>query len=159
MTSEQMPIDSWLDQLADVAKEVAASTLSTEAFEIRDRTHGIPKELAGSWIAMVGDECSAQVGICSNQSGAKRLAGMMLGMGPDEELDDEGTADAVCELINVMAGVLKSRVSAQMAHFKLGIPVFFQGSLSVSGGTEAGSLQVCIDSIPVHLLVLKPKTT
>ncbi len=164
MSGNSMSIDWWLDQLQKTGSEVASTSLGASTYDIVGRTVGIPKELAGSCIAMIGDEYATQIGICSDQAGAQRLAGMMLGLGPDEELDEDGVSDAVCELINVVAGLLKTNVAAQAPkakpdHMQLGLPVFIRGHLAVSAGVEAGALQVNIDEVPVHFLVLKPKST
>ena len=153
--SPDLSMSWWIDRVVEAAREVAELSLGGASFEMLSRTQGLPSWLEGSTIALVGDRCSTQIGLWSNDAGCKRLAGLMLGMGPDEELEDDGVTDAICELANVLAGVVKTKIAANLPGFQLGMPMYFRGALNVANGTEAGSAEAQVSDVRLHLIVLK----
>lgn len=155
MTEAPVTLDWWLDQLQDSGRELAVVCLNAARCECRERSQGWPKSFAGSCVALVGDKCAAEIGICTETASSDRLAMMMLGFGEGEELDEETVGDAICELANILAGLVKTRVAATIPGFRLGLPVFFRGSMAVPAGSESGSVLLDVDGIAVRLLVLR----
>lgn len=155
MSSSDVTIEWWIGKVAAAARDFSKVSLGTEKFEVRQMTKGLPKHISGSCIALVGDKCAAQIGICSDSVGCTRLASMMLGLGEGEKMEEDGVTDAICELANVLAGLVKTRVTETYPGFQIGMPVYFQGELGAGSGVEVGSVEVAIDGTLVHLIVLR----
>ncbi len=80
------------------------------------------------------------VGLSSDQHGCARLAAAMFACST-EQLDDTMTSDALCELVNMTAGLLKAAMSLDQS---LGLP-----KVIVGGAAPA------VPSASPHVIVLK----
>jgi len=69
---------------------------------------------------------------------ATRFVGEMLAM-ESEEIDDEILGDGVGEMVNIVAGVAKARLSATPHAFDLTVPGVVFGESLVAGLTEVGA--------------------
>lgn len=64
---------------------------------------------------------------CSRQSG-ERLAAAVLGLESGEAMDPETVSDALGEVVNLLAGALKSEFSGGSSGWRLGLPLYIEGS-------------------------------
>lgn len=80
------------------------------------------------------------VGLSSDQHGCSRLSAAMFGC-PLEEVDQNMMNDALCELVNMTAGLLKSVMSLNQS---LGLP-------KILAGTDAPA----VPAASPHVIVLK----
>ena len=90
----------------------------------------VPDGTAGhgdlSWrtaVLPIAGERPLTVGLSSNQSGCSQLSAAMFACSPDE-VDQTMMNDALCELVNMTAGLLKSVMSLNQA---LGLPKILSG--------------------------------
>ena len=95
----------------------------------------------GSYIPLIGDHLSVQVGLISNDSGCQTLAKALLGMaGTPDVLSPADVADAVGEVVNMIAGQVKRRLNEQIPSLALGLPIFIHGKIEPTAKMSASSL-------------------
>ena len=79
-------------------------------------------------------------------------------MGPDDEdLPPGDVADAVCEVVNIIAGGIKGRVNGRVPPIKLGIPIFVHGAVQPSGRNVLVVAEVLIGNVPAALVLVEPR--
>ncbi len=107
---------------------------------IPDESKG-PRDLAWRTAVLpIPGEHPLTVGLSSDQRGCSHLSAAMFAC-PSEEVDQNMMNDALCELVNMTAGLLKSVMSLNQA---LGLP-------KILAGPEAPS----VPSASPHVIVLK----
>jgi hypothetical protein len=149
-----MKLNDWMNLAADAAAEIATGALGAVNTSWQ-QTPGmtLPNDLWGVYIPLMTDGDSVQLGVLGRRDVCAQLAKSLLGMSPDESLDDDGTVfDAVGEVTNMVAGGVKVRAAAQI-NVKLGLPLALSGTpLPLRGEAfEHGLLQM--DGNEVWLVV------
>ena len=89
-----------------------------------------PREAAvefGSSIALTTRGGSWQLAVMCNRPGGMNLTRALFAMEPDEAPEMEDMADALGEIANVAAGVLKASRTAAGQQIQLGLPLFMEG--------------------------------
>ncbi|MFH2051815.1 MAG: chemotaxis protein CheX [bacterium] len=81
----------------------------------------------GSSIALTSETGSWQLAVMCNKLGSKGLTRSLFAMEPDEDPAMEDMADALGEIANVAAGVMKSSRAAAGQKIQLGLPLFMEG--------------------------------
>ena len=81
----------------------------------------------GSSIALTSDSGGWQLAVMGNQPACNALTRDLFAMEPDEEPVMADMADALGEIVNVAAGVLKSSRAAAGQKVQLGLPLFMEG--------------------------------
>jgi len=148
---------SWLADLEGAFGEVSGSALALEGLVISSRHEAAPA-LHGAYLGLMSPAGAVQIGIASSQEGCRSLARGLMGMGPEEELPEAEVADAVCEIINIVAGGFKARLRDRATPMQMGLPVFIRGAIQ---STERVAVQVAeglVGSVPVALLLVHPRS-
>lgn len=81
----------------------------------------------GSSIALTAENGGWQLAVMADRSSCQKLTGALFQMEEGEEGELEDIADAMGEIVNVAAGVLKSSRSKAGQHVQLGLPLFMEG--------------------------------
>jgi hypothetical protein len=149
-----MNLTDWMDLAADAATEIATGALGAASTQWQRRPGlTLPDDLWGVYIPLMTEGDSVQLGLLGRRDVCAHLAKSLLGMGPEESLDDDSTVfDAVGEVTNLVAGGVKVRAAAQI-NVKLGLPLALAGAaLPLTGEAfEHGLLQ--LDEHDVWLVV------
>ena len=132
--------DIWLDALRSSLEEVGTSMgleLELDPPEVKE-----PADLEGSYISLSSPENAVTLAVLSSGAGCRALAGMLMGMEPEEVADLEASdaADGISEIANVLVGVLKTRVSDQDAALALGLPLYVVGHIRSGSNTTTSTL-------------------
>lgn len=128
MTESAIPVQRWTETVTSAMSEVAASSLgcetSLEGIEIAS-----PVSLCGSLVALVSGRNVVCVGFSSTPDGCRKIAGAMLGLEGDDidGLSHDDVRDSVGELVNILAGAVKTKLSSEDADLTLGLPIYFEG--------------------------------
>jgi CheY-specific phosphatase CheX len=141
--------DEWLAATTKSLVEVVetyfdVSTMSEALFD-----EG-PK--CGTMIGLVSDDNAVQMMLVATKQGAEILAKALLGFEPDEEIDPGDLADAIGEIINIVAGMVKTVLNDQDKGLNLTLPTFVDGTLTPITG-QTVSYEV-IEMGPVQAKVL-----
>lgn len=110
-------------------KEVAERSLSTQARIAEALPHAIPG-MCGSVITLTGGRTRACVGFSSTHKGCREIAGAMLGLDPSDidDLSHDDVRDSVAELVNIVAGRIKTILVDVEPQLALGLPVHVEGT-------------------------------
>ena len=149
------PINEWLQALIESAHELATTTLGFTKDEVVVKDHGSPLTSAGSYVALIGDDTSIQIGIASTVDACDKLARALLMMPPEDELSTSDLADALGEIANVLAGGVKRRMVHRDTSLKLGLPVVVNGRLATPERMEIAAAEILFGGIDTMLLVFR----
>jgi CheY-specific phosphatase CheX len=158
VSSPEAGLGSWLADLEGAFEEVASTALGCSGMTITSR-HGAPPSLHGAYLGLIGPTGAVQIGLASSQEGCQALARGLMGMGPAEAaLPDSEVADAVCEIINIVAGAFKARVRDRATPLQMGLPVFIQGAVHATDRVAVRVAEVTFGGIPAALLLVHPRS-
>lgn len=133
----KIPLAEWVDALVGAANQLATESLGFEEGEIVESETSLGSLVSGSLIALVGNQHSVEVGFCATPDNCVSLVRAFLGMEPEDgELSRADMDDALGEMVNVLAGALKSRMDGRVPSMQLGLPIVFQGMLGASTNAE-----------------------
>lgn len=151
--------EDWLAVLMSVTEEFAHDTLGFSSYDNQGCHDKAPKSGTGTYIPLVGARSSLEMGIVSTEQGCRQLAGALLGMdaAESEELPEDDVVDAFCEIINIVAGVVKQRVNEEDPSFNLGLPIFVKGTIHPMEHQGTSVAEVRMGDIAVQLVVVTPQ--
>ncbi len=147
---------SCLDALTESASELTATVFGGAPFvALAESTE--PAAGHGAYLGLVAADEPIQVGILVDAGGCQLLAKLLLGMEPtDDDLPQSDVSDAMCEIINIVAGGLKRRVSERIK-VTMGLPIFVAGHPLPNQQQEVDVRALQIATVPVSLLLLTQK--
>lgn len=124
-----MNLTDWMNLAAAAAAEIATDALGMSSTRWQQAPGArLPDDLWGVYIPLMMDGDSVQIGLLGRRDVCAQLAKSLLGMSPEEVLDDDSTVfDAVGEVTNLVAGGVKVRAAAQI-NVKLGLPLALCGA-------------------------------
>jgi CheY-specific phosphatase CheX len=153
MTLGIRDVTTWNRAFFESVVELADGFLGGASVEIRAQKQEMPYALLGAFVQMVCPEGPVLLGITGSSKACHGLAKLMLGLEPEDEINEDDANDAVGEMINIAAGGMKSRLSGQLGNIELGLPVFLSGRLRAVGNIAVESTEVSIGSHSCELLV------
>lgn len=157
MTGADAGLGGWLADLEAAAEEVATSALSLPGMQVTAR-HEAPPSLHGAYLGLVGPAGAVQIGLASSPEGCQALAKGLMGMGAgDPDLPEAEVADAVCEIINIVAGGFKARVRDRANPLQMGLPVFIRGAVQSTERVAVGVAEVRLGDVQAALLLVHPR--
>ena len=128
---------NWMEAMVDAARELGASSLGFETGEVISTSDTMPDVQAGSCVALAGDEESLQVGMAASLATCMQLARRFCMLEPeDEDLDQADLSDVLGEIVNVLAGGMKTRIAEQAQSMSIGLPLVLYGPIEVPATTE-----------------------
>lgn len=151
----EIPLTDWMDALVSAVNELATTSLG---FEEGSLVAEQPlRSSLGSCVALVGDECSLQIGMGGSQENCMKLARALFGLeSEDEDPSEQDLADALGEMANVVAGGVKTRMHDHAASMRLGLPLVMHGYVDAPGGAEVATATIRWDSVEAQLLLMRP---
>jgi len=155
MADDKFTVEAWLDAAVDAVGEIAES-LGYEETQRGDRNAQVPTGRLGAYVPMLAHDASLHIGLIAEKDGLVQLTQALLGMDPSEEAPEPSdVADAVGEITNMLAGGVKTRLVEQDPEIKLGLPLFVDGKIELSGSMEARTAQVTMGTVNAAILVLR----
>lgn len=120
------------EALEALIKTSESSFPELEFEPIGDPAHFSPEHVEyGSCISLARPQGSWNLAVVATEDTCKKMARALLCMEPDEEVGNEELADAMGEIINIVAGVFKTRLAErekQVIPISLGLPLFLVGA-------------------------------
>lgn len=144
---------SCLDALIAALDEVSTTVLGGEgAAPLPSQRSSGPGH--GAYLSLNAGDEPVQVGLAVSPEGCQALAKALLGMDvADEDLPSADVSDAMCEVINMVAGGLKRRVSPGLP-ITLGLPIFVAGQALPNHQQEVSSRSVALGDVAVSVILL-----
>jgi CheY-specific phosphatase CheX len=150
-------LGSWLADLEGSVEEIATTALGLPGMTIDGRHEAAP-QLHGAYLGLVGPTGAVQIGLASSQAGCQALAKGLMGMGPEEAaLPENEVADAVCEIINIVAGAFKARLRDRASPLQMGLPVFIRGAIQSTDRVAVRVADVRLGDVPAAVLLVHPR--
>jgi hypothetical protein len=148
-----------LPDLEAAFQEVAGTALGLADMATRERLDMPYPEYQGAYLGLVAGSGALQIGIASDEAGCQALAKGLMGMGEaDPPLDPAEMADAVCEIVNIVAGAFKGKVRDKVGQLTMGLPVFFRGPAQPTGHTAVKVARLSSGPVTAALLLVFPRT-
>ncbi|HYG66023.1 MAG TPA: chemotaxis protein CheX [Anaeromyxobacteraceae bacterium] len=158
MTAPAQGFAACLGDLEAAFEDVSTSALGFGDLAVIARHDHAPEGCRGAYLALVGPAGAVQVGVASDEVGCQALAKALLGMDPSSpELPPEEVADAVAEIVNIVAGGFKARVRDRFSPLQLGLPTFFTGPAQPTERTAVVTAELRVASYRVVLLLVHPR--
>ena len=147
-------VTDWVVAMADASSELALS-LGIDGVEVLDWHDLPPTGMAGAYIPMLAEDQTLQLALLASPEGCADLSRLLLGMEPEEEVAAADIADAVGELVHIVAGGVKQRLQEAAACLRLGLPVFIHGYVQPTQQLEVSLASVRIGAVDAHLMALR----
>lgn len=138
--------------------DVAPAALGVTGVEVVARGSAAPPTWQGAYLGLVGPAGGFQIGLASDEAGCQLLARALLGMEPGGEALSIGEmADAVCEIVNIVAGAFKARVRERVSPLQMGLPLFFHGAVQETEHTALAVAQIRVGAASAALVLVFPR--
>ncbi len=169
MSTTPISMQEWLTYFRQATQEVASTALKFDAPAKPEKgakpaprgkqaaaaSDGAPRP--GAYIAILSEGSSVHLGITATAEGCRAMARSLLGLHPTHDVSDQETGDAVSELMNIIAGKVKSRISERDQTLRLGLPMFVQGRIQETGSMERQAADIELGPVSCQLLVYRNK--
>lgn len=153
MSGKVIPMDEWLQVFRDAAKECSTTFRFDSGAELEARADA--PQRPGAYIAILSEQNSVHLGLTATPSGCRALARGLLGMRTADSPSDKDVVDSVSEVINILAGKVKSRLNGRDGKLHLGLPMFISEPIRVTDGTESAAADVKIGPLDCRLTVYR----
>jgi len=151
-------MSSWLGDLETAFEETARGALGVDGVQVVLRGDHARPVWQGAYLGLVGPEGALQIGIAAEEPVCQALAKGLLGMGPaDDALSASEMADAVCEIVNIVAGAFKGRVRDRVPQLTMGLPTFFHGGVQETAHTAVKVAEIRFGGMDAALLLIHPR--
>ncbi len=155
MAAKVIEIKEWLDCFKEATDELATSSLRFDGSPAREIPGKGEQANPGTYIAILTDTSSMHLGITSTPNGVRALARGLLGLRQDQEMSDQEAVDGVSEVMNIVAGKVKSKMAGRGGTLQLGLPMFVQTPIQMNEQMERASAEVTIGPVACQLLVFR----
>jgi hypothetical protein len=126
--SQKLTLAHWRAAINGAANELATYAMSFRGAVVSDPVAAAQaNRMIGAHIPLIGGGQAFDLALVSSVEGCQALSRAMLGMGPETALRDAEIADAVGEIVNMLGGSMKRRLSKEFADLALGLPIFLHG--------------------------------
>jgi hypothetical protein len=147
-TQWQGAIQSSAAELSRIALSFSGPT-TTDLADLADTA-----SLIGAHIPLVGRP-SYELWFVASRSGCGELATAVLGGMDVSTMPPSVTADAMCELINMLGGGIKRRLVG--SDLELGLPVFVNGSIEPTDRLSTTTYRLKLGAVEAFVVVLGPR--
>jgi hypothetical protein len=150
----------WLDALEAELSSLATNALGLPPTRTVARGTTPPASMEGAYLGLVSTLGPVQVGLASSSAGCQGFArGLMSMEGSAPPLPPSDVADAICEIVNMMAGGVQRRIRQKFGvEAQLGLPTFFHGHVQPTERLGVAVSEVRGGDVPAAVLVLHPRT-
>lgn len=148
----------WLGELEAAFDEVSAGALGFGDLAVTARHDVAPPSYRGAFLALIGPAGAIQIGVASDDTGCQALAKALLGTDPTSpDLPDAEVADAICEIVNIVAGGFKARIRDRVSPLQMGLPTFFNGPAQPTERTAVVVTDLRVATYSVALMIVHPR--
>jgi hypothetical protein len=151
-------IHTWLDALKAAAYTFMKTTYNSENVVAVSRQGSLPwSNSMGPWIPIVGKSYSLQLGLVSTDDDCQKIARNLLNLKAHDPLTEEDMADALRELLNILAGTSKCTIEGDVSVSSLGLPIFINGHIKITKEQAVASEMITLGDVCCYLIVLKQR--
>jgi Chemotaxis phosphatase CheX len=153
-TSSKVSPAEWRTAVEGAAQELATHALSFPGATVHAAV-GAERAISmiGAHIPLVGGGKAFDLSLVSSPEGCRSLARAILCMADGAALRDAEVADAVGEIVNMLGGSVKRRLSGQCADLVLGLPLFIHGYIEPSDRLQVIALPTQFGAIETMVVI------
>ena len=153
MTNGSLPIGSWLEAFRHAAADLARISLRFDPRPLPEEADDLTRP--GAYIAILGEHDSVHLGLTASPAHCRALARGLLGLRHDEVLAEKDVIDGVSEVMNIIAGKVKSQMAGQDGQMRLGLPMFILAPIRPAGDMEHVCETIAIGPVTCELRVYR----
>jgi CheY-specific phosphatase CheX len=161
VSTKPISMQEWMEYFRQATQEVAGTALKFEkAAKPAARGKGDAADDGphpGAYIVIMSQGAAVRLGITASAEGCRAMARSLLGLHPTQDVSESETGDAVSELMNIIAGKVKSRVSERDQTLQLGLPTFMKGRVQETGSMERLAADLPVGPVTCQLVVYRSK--
>jgi CheY-specific phosphatase CheX len=155
MSTATIDLKEWLDALSEVTRDFAKGTLRFERGAPGEEFEAADGSSPAVYIAILGDRTSIHLGISTTSAGSRALVRALLGMRSTEPIEEKEVVDGLSEILNILAGKVKSRMSPRDHSLRLGLPMYIVGQIQMTANMEKSAADVRLGPVPCQILVFR----
>ena len=155
MSTTTIDLQEWLDCLSQVTSDYAAHHLRFDASAPPPAASAPGEPRPAVYVAILGAKCSMHLGLATSVQGAQALARAFLGIRSQGAVDERDVVDGMSEILNILAGKVKSRMSARDGSLRLGLPMYVSGAVGHGDGIERAVVDLAVGPVPCQLHVFR----
>ncbi len=167
MKAKAIAIHEWMEGLKEATQDLLRTSLRFERTAAEGKgkvrnaapkaVHAPGEPQPGAYIAVLGEANSMHLGISTTRDGCAALARGLLGMRSEQRLSDKDAVDGLSEVMNIIAGKVKSQMSDRDHSLRLGMPIFMEQEIQMRDSMERVTANVHVGPVPCQLLVFRMK--
>jgi len=152
--AHKVPHTSWQSAIAGATHEIATYALNFLDSAVGNAVSpGVVAGLVGAHIPMLGGPSALEIALVGTPEHCRALAAAILQTEPST-LSEAETADAVGEIVNMLAGSVKRRMSSEGVDLELGLPLFIVGHVASTSQIEVTPLPARFGPIDMFVLMI-----
>jgi hypothetical protein len=144
----------WRAAVEGAASEIARYALSFTGAVVLDPV-GLEctTEMVGAHIPLVGPGQAFDFALVASPGNCQALSRAILCMKDGAPLRDAEVADAIGEIVNMLAGTVKRRLAGHGAELELGLPIFLHGYIQPTDRLTVIALPTRFEAIETIVLI------
>ena len=155
MSLVAIDLDEWMAVMAQAAGDIARGALGWPGCQVSDEPC-VPAPTCGAYVPLIDHGAQLQIGLVADDEGCQLLARALLGLSEGEPpVPPADVADAVGEIVNMLAGGLKRRMQGRIGSLVLGLPIFIRGYVEATEKLEIARARVQLGPVTALALVLR----
>ena len=137
MSENGTTLRNWFEATAESTLELATQVFGFEHGQLTGDLAEMREGRWGGYVSLINEESAVQLGLASDAAGCRILARTLFGMEAEgEELAEIDVADAINEVVNIIAGGVKNRMDERFPSLRLGLPLFVEGRIKGATSQE-----------------------
>jgi hypothetical protein len=151
--ASKITLAQWRAAVEGAATEIATYALAQSGAVVQDPVDSErASAMIGAHIPMLGGGQAFDLALVALPEDCKALSRAILCVGPTAPLKDAEVADAIGEIVNMLAGSVKRRLSDQR-DLELGLPIFLHGYIQPTERLSLIALPTRMGTIDTMVLI------
>ena len=155
MSTTTIELQEWLDCLTHVTSDYAAHHLRFDSSPPAPAVSAPGSPRPAVYVAILGAKISMHLGLVTSAEGAQALTRAFLGLRSQGAIAERDVVDGMSEILNILAGKVKSRMTARDGSLRLGLPMYVSGAVGHGDGIERAVVDVHLGPVPCQLHVFR----
>lgn len=155
MKTATIEVQEWLDCFTEVAQEFTTGSLRFDASAPAPDPAAKQGARPATYISVLSESNSMHLGIATTMQGCRTMTRAFLGIRERDAVSEKDVVDAMSEILNILAGKVKSRLASRDGSLKLGLPIFITGQIQVTANMERAATNVDLGPVSCQLLVFR----
>ncbi|HEY0477455.1 MAG TPA: chemotaxis protein CheX [Kofleriaceae bacterium] len=152
--SSKLSLAHWRAAVEGAASEIAAYALSFSSATVLDPVAlERATTMVGAHIPLVGGGQAFDLALVASPASCQALSRAILCMKDGAPLRDAEVADAIGEIVNMLAGSVKRRLAGRGSELVLGLPIFLHGYIQPTDRLTVITLPTRFGAIDTMVLI------